>query len=492
MSHIRYKIHTISAQALIAYAKGYNADPDRYHYRLNKRETESTIVRQGETYQEDNAIFFQAMCAVKGDDYKHSALDTVLDDLSDVIFYVDFKGIFDRSDSNPRIATRQKKAESMFRPEGIFLDFGNGEAQYFAFERSASMSRNARLAFIRADVYGKVHSRMTLDMQIGDCQLSKLYAYNGLMFSSGTRIEAPNLWKNHSIVVIDNPKEVVRGVNVITVEDATGEGNVRKYERVETKSDIKVTLFDGEGLISKEFSEQIDKSLSKRHEHHSFQIRMPYIKGMVHEVDFRRLLTSVGITMIKDIWGNPHPVSEINLILTKSQLKGFGWLEESGYHWFKYIRVCEMYRHSLYVTGISKADPEEVTELNYQFLNTVSMKAELFRPDDLPLGWEHSPDNEERNWLTKATEQRYYDLIANEDYRREMFREHEDYWFSTKKKKESKLADLLYVNPLFINESYYQNELDALAEKVLKNYAVGKLLIAGDNRFLSADLISFL
>ena len=152
MSHIRYKIHTISAQALIAYAKGYTAEPDRYHYHLNKRETESVVVRQGETYQEDNAIFFQTMCAVKGEDYKHSALDTVLDDLSDVIFYVDFKGIFDRSDSNPRIATRQKKAESMFRPEGIFLDFGNGEAQYFAFERSASMSRNARLAFIRADV----------------------------------------------------------------------------------------------------------------------------------------------------------------------------------------------------------------------------------------------------------------------------------------------------------------------------------------------------
>ena len=27
MSHIRYKIHTLSAQALIAYAKGYNAEP---------------------------------------------------------------------------------------------------------------------------------------------------------------------------------------------------------------------------------------------------------------------------------------------------------------------------------------------------------------------------------------------------------------------------------------------------------------------------------
>ena len=492
MSHIRYKIHTISAQALIAYAKGYNAEPDRYHYHLNKRETESTIVRQGETYQEDNAIFFQAMCAVKGDDYKHSPLDTVLDNLSDVIFYVDFKGIFDRSDSNPRVATRQKKAESMFRPEGIFLDFGNGEAQYFAFERSASMSRNARLAFIRADVYGKVHSRMTLDMKIGDCQLSKLYAYNGLMFSSGTRIEAPNLWRNHSIVVIDNPKEIVRGVNVITVEDATGEGNVRKYERVEAKTDIKVTLFDGEGLISKEFSEQIDKTLSKRHEHHSFQIRMPYIKGMVHEVDFRKMLLGVGITAIKDIWGNTHPVSEINLILTKSQLKGFGWLEESGYHWYKYIRVCENYRHALYVTGISKADPEEVTELNYQFLNTISMKAELFRPDDLPLGWNHSPAEEKRNWLTKATEQRYYDLIANEEFRRKIFLDRADRWISFSNKKDNKLAKLLIKNPLFIHESCYETELDALAEKVLKNYAVGKLLIAGDNRYLSGDLMAFL
>ena len=492
MSHIRYKIHTISAQALIAYAKGYNADPDRYHYRLNKRETESTIVRQGETYQEDNAIFFQAMCAVKGDDYKHSALDTVLDDLSDVIFYVDFKGIFDRSDSNPRVATRQKKAESIFRPEGIFLDFGNGEAQYFAFERSASMSRNARLAFIRADVYGKVHSRMTLDMKIGDCQLSKLYAYNGLMFSSGTRIEAPNLWMNHSIVVIDNPKEIVNDVNVITVEDATGEGNVRKYERVETKTDIEVTLFDGEGLISKEFSAQIDKALSNRHEHHSFQIRMPYIKGMVHEMDFREILSSIGIVIIRDIWGNPHPVNEVNLILTKSQLKGFGWLEESGYHWYRYIRVCEMYRHALYVTGVSKSRPEELTELNYQFLNTVSMKAELFRPNDLPLGWNHRPAEEERNWLTKATEQRYYDLIANEEFRRKIFLDRADRWFSFSNKRDNKLAKLLIKNPLFIHESCYETELDALAEKVLKNYAVGKLLIAGDNRYLSGDLMAFL
>ena len=31
--------------------------------------------------------------------------------------------------------------------------------------------------------------RITMDMTIGDCQLSKLYAYNGLMLSSGICID---------------------------------------------------------------------------------------------------------------------------------------------------------------------------------------------------------------------------------------------------------------------------------------------------------------
>ena len=194
MPEIRYKIPTLSAQAIIAYAKPHGL-PDQYRFRLNKRETESALMSQGETYQEDNAIFFQTMCALKGRDYKHPTTDTVIDELYDVIVYIDFSGIFDRDASNPKIRLKQTKAESMFRPAGIQLDFGKGKEVYYPFERSASMSRNARLAFIRMDVYGEVLNRMTLKLNIGDCQLSKLYAYNGLLFSSGTRIEAPNLWK---------------------------------------------------------------------------------------------------------------------------------------------------------------------------------------------------------------------------------------------------------------------------------------------------------
>lgn len=74
----------------------------------------------------------------------------------------------------------------MFRPEGITLDFGHGSMRYLAFERSGSMRRNAKLSFVRADVYVALRRRMMVGLTLGKCQLSKLYAYKGLLFSGGT------------------------------------------------------------------------------------------------------------------------------------------------------------------------------------------------------------------------------------------------------------------------------------------------------------------
>ena len=59
----------------------------------------------------------------------------------------------------------------------MFIDFGRGEQRYLAFERSGSMGRQAKLSFLRADVYDAVRERIMLGMTVGSCQLSKLYAY---------------------------------------------------------------------------------------------------------------------------------------------------------------------------------------------------------------------------------------------------------------------------------------------------------------------------
>lgn len=54
------------------------------------------------------------------------------------------------------------------------------------------------------------------------------------------------------------------------------------------------------------------------------------------------------------------------------------------------------------------------------------------------------------------------------------------------------MAAVLKKNPLFLNDEVYTKQLDARAKQILKDYAVGRLLVPGDIRFLSGDLLAFL
>ena len=420
MPLVKYRIYELSARAVISYGRQQDGT---YTFHLSAAETEKCKSLSAPHEQDDNALFYQIMCVLHGDAFTRTPDGQLVTDLSDIIFYMDFSGIFDRSGARKKNLIRQEKAKALFRPEGVSLDFGSGPHRYLAFERSGSMSRQARLSFIREDFYDTVCRRIMMDMTIGDCQLSKLYAYNGLMLSSGIRIDGIGIDQPHRVVVIDNPTRTERNVSVITVEDDGTQSSTRKYHRVEKKEDIEITCFDGEGLISKEYARVVDEKLCGKKVHTSFQIRMPYVKGMLHEVDFKDFLTLCGTDTITDLWGMEHSVRDVDVILTKSMFKGYGWLTASGMNWEDYRTVFRKYRHALYITNVSKEKPEQTTELNYQFLTTVSIQGDEFRPADLPDGWDNSLETDERNWLTKQTELAYYNFCADESFRQNYFLE---------------------------------------------------------------------
>ena len=327
-----YKIRTLSARAIIGFAE---PDGDLFSFRLGKSATGRCVLRGAANTQDDCALFYQIRCVLKGGSFPTGRGPAVVPDLADVIFYVDFDRIFSAA-SSPRTEERARKAESMFRPEGITLDFGSGPHPYVAFERSGSMSRQARLSFLRADIADEVRRRIMLDMEVGRCQLSKLYAYNGLMLSGGTRIDGLDVFSPHRVIVVDNPKYST-DARIITVEGGPLRDGMKSYRRVETRKTIDVIRFDGEGLISKQYAKAVDKKLCGKHIHSSFQIRLPFVKGMVHEVDFKDFLTSAGCSTVTDIFGVPHPVNEVEIILTKSMFKGYGWLMENGMTWDNYL-----------------------------------------------------------------------------------------------------------------------------------------------------------
>ena len=474
----KYLIPQISALSLLSSS---TESSDRWSFRFDATDPSKEYLIE-DIEQDDCMMFYQAMNLLDKKD-----IGDYCDQLYDVFVYVDFSGIFDRQPVG-KTSKLQKKAEELFRPEGITMYFGRGheECRYIAFERSASMSRHNVLSFVREDVYEPLRERMMLGMSIGDCQLSKLYAYNGLMFTGGRRCEIEGLLQEKRIVVIDNPKSIVKDADIITVEDDGTDNPVRKYSRVETKADVEVLEFDGEGIISKELS----RSLDDTDLHHSFQIRLPYIKGVVHEVDFKSLFAELGVTKIKDIWGDLHSVTDVDMILTKSMFKGFGWMTDNGLTWGEYLERCAKYDHALYISGMDKTESQDTTELNYQFLNTLALTEEEFRPSDLPLGWNRSPKTDPRHWLTKTTENEYYRLVGEYANRNDYFLQSADGLEVTDKRRQR--AEIIKQNPLFLEEPIYAKELSDKAESLRKKYAVGQLLIAGDNRYLSDDLMRLL
>ena len=54
--NVRYKIHTLSARAIISYARLEN---ERYCFHLNTIDTRKCILRDAADEQEDNALFYQ-------------------------------------------------------------------------------------------------------------------------------------------------------------------------------------------------------------------------------------------------------------------------------------------------------------------------------------------------------------------------------------------------------------------------------------------------
>ena len=476
MSKTWYKIYEISVRALLAYGKPCSGG---WYFFLDKAATERCLklpVRE----QEENALFDQLMMMRKLD-FKGKAGE-VVSELSKIIFFADFSGIFDRSSESPYYAGLQEKAKSLFRPGSVYLDLGSGRHCYRAFERSQSMSRKSMLSFIRADLYNSIYERITLGMKIGECQLSKLYAYNGLMFSGGVRIDGLGL-DSGRVIVVDNPSYISPNTDVITVEERGFNGAYMKYERVERKQDIGVLGFDGEGLISPKLAKLICKQLGE--DHTSFQIRLPFIKGMVHSVDIAHFYGQTTTKYLIDKWGIKHKISDVDMILTESMVKCLGWLKENNMGWADYWKAVARYGHVLYISETEKTDRTGFTELNYQFLNTLSITADEFRPRDLPLTF---PADDEREWLTKATEQEYYQLCCDDKYSREFFtgRRYE------KGSREFYLKRLLLKNPKLIGEAYYADMLKKRADKVLRDYALGRLKVAGEIRYLSGDLFDLL
>ena len=106
ITNTQYRIYELSAIALMRNAKKDESGNIKYY--LKEEATRKCISRYAPETQDDCALFYQTMCVLHNDDFTASG---VVEDLKDIIIYVDFSNVFNRENDLVKYRERISKAE---------------------------------------------------------------------------------------------------------------------------------------------------------------------------------------------------------------------------------------------------------------------------------------------------------------------------------------------------------------------------------------------
>ena len=415
----RYKIYNISAEKLLKRPRAYADEINNYRFPLY--DSDSPILEEDNpvTMRNLNALFYQIIAA---NDLDESDEDCLMRQ----IVNVNFKSI-----SNHRQFNKfEEKLRNIFDGKdgikGIVLDFKNEQIRFVPFDKSGSMTRECRITFIREDIKDKVDSRLLLDFPFNKMKIepSKYFAYRGLYLSDAKRIEDHQITDDgeersmplneKTVVVVDDfeykLRDYINSSAGIYTNTKTPDQNgcisflSQKIEDAELaygNSNYLLKGFDGEGLICPEYSRYINVFLKDNNylceDATSFQVRLPFIKGMLHEVDYYNITRArynrafINGAAITDYFGINRDFSKTKIILTKSMFKAAEWLNDlSKTDGFKkqyrdrfgeeeidvmkfYFSKCAEYDHALYIRQTDTSLMRKRVFMNYQFISTLNV-----------------------------------------------------------------------------------------------------------------------
>ena len=446
------------------------------------------------------------------------------DDIFDVFIQLDFNEVFRKKKDylNPLfvllsgLGPEAMEAQISARGEALMKNGfrlrlkGKGEQDaklFYAFDKSASMSRKGLISFISEDLYDDADERVRLGLDFSEIEAapSKYYAYRGLYLSNGRLIKGLKLDQN-TVIVIDDDKMKV-SADIVTCDlryDAdrnlllNSEGKLpltNEDGSLTVKNDIlEINSFDGEGIISAAYAEIINKELFEKGWAYSFQVRMPFVKGVLHKVDFKKFvmeqlgLKSLNGVSIRDCFGKDRKLSDAQIILTRSMFKGKEWIEKAAESLSEedqmklYFERFNNYKHAMYISNTSRGyGSDDRVPLNYQFLNTMDISTDEL----MDLAGKHyreasaitdDPDAARRVQLRRADPS----AVDDESFDEEAF----------------SLPPWKYAlirNPAFIHDIYINGTmLKGLAESMRGSARFGRINASGTMGFLSGDLLAFM
>ena len=484
----KYCIYTLDANRM---AEMYQAQEGCFD--LNASYIRTAIVQTDDNMYSDSALFDQVLFALDG------ILDREADsrDVTSHLVYLLFKkGIRDEA-----------KAKAIFE-DGFKIRFeGQDEMRSFcSFDKSASMSRDCMISFIDEAIFDEVDRRIALDIDFTTIPLtpSKYYAYRGLYMTEGLPVTLPELrLDEETVLVLPDKKFKLKNVSQIKADlsklEETGRIEISEENTKPKDGKLSVTPYDGEGFVSPSYAALIRSELfyPKDTKPTSFQIRMPFVKGMLHEVDFKAFLArefdlseeEVSELGIEDYFGITRSLRDVEVVLNASMFKCGKWLKDYDPAWEMdgdplkyYFNKMWKYDHCLYVVNTNASIRDTgMIKFNYQFLNTLDIGRDAF--DSLVT--EYSDDIRAARTDAEAARSALlgYNLLSEgdpEDIDSNSLREMSPWEYAVS------------VNLAFMNDKKTKKELKKLEESRIANIILGRITVDGLMRYLSGDLLAML
>lgn len=517
---ITIDILSLFAEAFISSVNSENLESgSKYKIDFNFSPHRRNIIKEIGTHR-DCALYYQMRQCI--------GVEEDLDDrgvLMNQLIIADFTRLYctEKSTAAEKLCVddKDKSLRELFT-EGMSIRFNGSDdfLTFVPFDRSNSMSRNYQMTFVNKnlitsdDPLKNIEKRLSLEMDFNESKVSiiptKYSAYRGLSLTSGYRIDQNEDFCFNEETVLVLGEEYIKtsmhnNIHTINAKIFKDEGGKIVKDDGANPKEFQTTHFDGEGLISPKYAafinEQLDSSGGKQAT--SFQIRMPFTKGMLHEVDFHGFMQEGVIKNILcyenyedveiiDYFEIPRKLSKAQIIMPasmfklKDELKKYCDEHEEKDQMKFFFNQLRKFDHTLYIskTDLNFASTDRVN-LNYQFLNPLDMDRNEFSAlveEQVKFAVNILNDD-------KEARKRMLNLTVDSDVETE-----DEESFETPGHDSNYISwqAALDKNIEFANDNFIREKIKATGEAELKKIITGRIETKGVQRFLSDDLFCFL
>jgi hypothetical protein len=395
----------------------------------------------------------------------------------------------------------KKRKEQLTRLLAEGFTFNN--RHFVRFGKSSSQAKDGITVFIESSIYKEMLERSQLGVKIDKCVVSKYESYRCLIFSACQTITE----KLPYIIIVDEYKKIIPDQcvryavkkDIEYIDKDTNQKKVYKNQRFieEGIKDIEISPFDGFGVHTKEVSEMLGKYISNKYIPILYQIRLPFMKGVTVEAPFKEYYRSIGVTKIKDVFGNWHDIEKIDCIWNVSMWKGFSiFKKEFGNSaWNEYLSRIDKYQYKL---GISKYshhtdDINFYSRMNFQYLQCLDLTNQKYVQQFKDKKHKFNI-LDQKNWgkiikLAKYSTDLFEKIIKGDKLYTLKFLGITDSEFNSVN---SKYIEAILINDSMLKDPCIKSMLKRKLDKAINQMKYGKIYADGFYHTVVGDIIGYL